>query len=129
MANSQTVAFSYLYQDKILFLNHDLDEIVTVKGKDSKVFIDSDDTNSIIYYLSGYAGKDKFYFKNIGCTSNELDEGKKKTSIEVFDNKGTPLFKYYLDNFVYCFVVDENNNKLYAYGYDDDVLLVYDIDE
>ena len=50
-------------------------------------------------------------------------------SIEVFDNKGTPLFKYYLDNFVYSFVVDENNNKLYAYGYDDDILLVYDIDE
>jgi len=130
-ANSQTVAYAYLYQDKIEFMHHDFSFISVRKNENSTVYIDENwlSNNSVIYYTAGYAGKEKLYFLNSGCSINELDEGKKSRSIEVFDNKGTPLIKYYLD-FALCeFAVDEKNNKLYGWSDDDDVILVYDLNE
>ena len=129
IANSQTVVYAYLYQDKISFMNHDLSKKQIVKKK-SKVYIDKGmDMNSICYYMNGVAGKEKFYFLYVGDFLKDVRGGAKKKSIEVFDNMGNPLIKYYIDEDITDFVVDENNNKIYAYGYDDDVLLVYDLDE
>ena len=42
MANSQTVTYSYLYQDKIEFMHHDFSHINLVKNDNSKVYIDDD---------------------------------------------------------------------------------------
>ena len=126
--NSQTVAFAYLYQDKISFMNHNFSGINTVK-KDAKTSIEEVVQNSIIYYLNGYAGKDKFYYLYLGCSLKELDNGEKQNSIEVFDNKGNPLVKYNLNVPIYRFAVDEKNYMMYAYGENDDVLLVFNLNE
>ena len=129
MANSQTLTYSYLYQDKIDFMHPDFSLINAIKDENSKVYIDDSWVNnqSIIYYTAGYAGREKFYFLYSGCGVNEIAEGGKNRSIEVFDNKGIPLVKYYLDFPIYEFTVDEKNNKLYGWYDDDDVILVYEL--
>ena len=128
--NSDAMVYMYLYQDRVMFMDHDFSEKSIIIGGNKNYNIDIHDHDNIIYhYIGGRAGKTKFYLFYLGCSFSDYYKGKRKKSIEVFDNKGNPLIKYYLNNHIYDFVVDEKRNKIYAFGEDDDSLLVFDLDE
>ena len=129
--NANTVAYAYLYQNKIDFMNLDFSLRNTLMGQQSEIKIGRNGLdNSIFYYVDGYVGEENFYFRYLGCSLNDSKSQKKGSIIEVYDKDGNPLIRYHLDFNIFRFVVDEKNLKIYAVSEDDeDAILMYDIAE
>jgi hypothetical protein len=127
--NENTVAYAYLYQNRIDFMNPDFSLKNTLRGEQTEIEINRNGLdNSLFYYVGGYIGREKFYFRYLGSKLNERESQEKGSVIEVYDKEGNPLVKYRLDFDIYGFVVDEGNDKIYAVSEDDeDAVLVYDI--
>jgi len=125
-ANGHTVAYAYLYQNKIEFMQHDFSIKKVVRGLQNKTLINlNDESDNRLYYLGYYAGDDFFYFLFQGYSENER-EGRSK-SIEVYDRNGNPVIRYILDHVIYNFTVDENNHRIYAKGDDEDNIYVFEM--
>ncbi len=126
LATDSTIVYAYLYQDRIDFMAHDFLSKKTI-NLNSEILIDPKNiSDSKLYYLDGFAGKNKFYLLHNAYTQGDQQISGKK-SIEVFDNEGNPQIRYYLDVAPSSFAVDEENNKIYAWGDEEDVILMYDL--
>lgn len=122
--NNESVAYAFLYQDRIDFMSTDFHLKKSIVGEPKNNAIRSDG-NENIYYLYAYPGKEKFYFLRLGKNKAAGTDGK---TLEVYDNEGKPLINYTFDISPTGFIVDEKSNVVYGWSSEyEDGILKYDL--
>lgn len=131
-ANEECIVFCYGYKKQIDFMDTNFNLIRRVKFKFANpTIINSKNQGDVkVSYVYGYLGKQYLYTLFFGTSWNENRANSTcGTYLEVFDLKGNPVVRYYLEGRrpVY-FAVDEETFTLYGTGEDgepEDNLLMY----
>lgn len=119
-ANDSLIIYAYIYKKQIDFYNvSDLKLKKKLIGGDVNPDIRIGDfDNNVNYYINIVAGKKYFY---------ALCQGENKDyALEVFDYEGCSIAKYRFDVVPYLFDVDETDNCIYGFNYEqEDYLYKY----
>lgn len=125
--SAHSVAYLYYYKNRIDFFDLDFNLIKSYKGTNRKVSVDTQDMReSIVYYIGSFAGEQFLYAINHSQAFKYKKE--QACTLEVFTWNGELVSTVELSPAVDIFVVDEGNQLLYGYNYNQpDYFFQYDI--
>ena len=89
------------------------------------------DYRYFLYRSPVWASNDYIYSLGFNGYSDDLFEGANistKTSLEIWDWDGNPVYRAAFDRYIRDFTVSEKHNKIYAYGFNTETsLFIYDL--